>query len=396
MIGTSPSGTRSRAKLSDLEAGAHLVGNASLISTEMRSFDRMKIINQDLTIYTSRLLSIGLVLLATLASFQRITLAQGPSEAPVNIFFHGCLEKKFPNISRGGDGLTAFDPNSGRNFAWDKEKQAWIDIKTLECICPACSGKDDPKYAPVNIFFHGCLEGKFPNISRGGDGLTAFDPDSGRNFAWDKEKQAWIDIKTLECICPKCPSPSTAKPPPTPETSSVPEKTSPDEEYEKALELFGGGQYQRAPDEPVKNLYGVDTSLFYNVTPHVSIGGDFSFLFGSTSETIGTLKFDTTLHRQTYLFGPQFNFYPDDKVKIFVHPLFGVVHDTVKFDFGTTTTDSSASAFAMAFGGGMDIRVTPRVSFRVFEADYVPTHFGGEFQNNFRLSTGLVLRFGGK
>src|SRR6266404_6678452 len=204
MIGTSSSGTRSRAKLSDLEAGAHLVGNASLISTEMRSFDRMKIINQGLTIYTSRLLSIALVLLATLASFQRITLAQGPSEAPVNIFFHGCLEKKFPNISRGGDGLTAFDPNSGRNFAWDKEKQAWIDIKTLECICPACSGKDNPKYAPVNIFFHGCLEGKFPNISRGGDGLTAFDPDNGRNFAWDKEKQAWIDIKTLECICAAC------------------------------------------------------------------------------------------------------------------------------------------------------------------------------------------------
>src|SRR6266481_7451884 len=335
MIGTSSSGTRSRAKLSDLEAGAHLVGNASLISTEMRSFDRMKIINQGLTIYTSRLLSIALVLLATLASFQRITLAQGPSEAPVNIFFHGCLEKKFPNISRGGDGLTAFDP------------------------------------------------------------------DSGRNFAWDKEKQAWIDIKTLECICPKCPPPGTVKPPPatptpTPETTSLPPETSSGDEYAKAMEFFAGGQYQRAPDEPVKNLFGVDTSLFYNVTPHVSIGGDFSFLFGSTKETVGTSTLDTSLHRQTYLFGPQFNFYPDDKVKIFVHPLFGVVHDTVKFDFGTSTTDSSASAFAMAFGGGVDVRVTPRVSIRVFEADYVPTHFGGEFQNNFRLSTGLVLRFGGK
>ena len=191
------------------------------------------------------------------------------------------------------------------------------------------------------------------------------------------------------------PKPPPATPTPTPQEARTRDKNW-DYYYENAWELFGGYQYQRAPDEPAKNLYGLNASLFYNVAPHVSIGGDFSFLFGSTTETVGTTTFDTSLHRQTYLFGPQFNFYPDDKVKIFVHPLFGGVHDSIKTTFGTTTTDFSASAFAMAFGGGMDVRVTPRVSVRVFQADYLPTHFGGEFQNNFRLSTGLVLRMGGK
>jgi len=140
----------------------------------------------------------------------------------------------------------------------------------------------------------------------------------------------------------------------------------------------------------------VNASLFYNFTPHVGVGGDFSALFGSTTDTVGTIKFDISLHRQTYLFGPQFNFYPNDKVKIFVHPLFGGVHDTTKITIGTTTTSFSANAFAMAFGGGVDVNLNNHFAIRPIQFDYVPTHFGGAWQSNYRISTGLVIRFGGK
>ena len=345
----------------------------------------MKLRPRNSAAVVAKVISIRLVLFACLFLLAGQAIAQIPN-TPVSSrgSLYLCLKRKFPELSLSGDGATAFDPESKRNFAWDEDKQAWIDTKTLESICRRSRG---------DLYF--CLISKFPELSLSGDGSTAFDPVSKQNFAWDSNKQAWIYTKTLECVCPKCPPPGTVKPPPTPQTSSLPEKTSSDEEYAKALEFFGGGQYQRAPDEPVKNLYGFNASLFYNVTPNVGIGGDFSFLFGSTSETVGTVKFDTSLHRQTYLFGPQFNFYPDDNVKIFVHPLFGGVHDSIKTTIGTTTTDFSANAFAMAFGGGLDVRVTPRVSFRVFQADYLGTHFGGNFQNNFRLSTGLVLRLGG-
>jgi hypothetical protein len=77
---------------------------------------------------------------------------------------------------------------------------------------------ENPKTALVNVFFHCCLEVKFPNVERSPGKLKAFDPNSGRNFAWDTGKQAWIDTKTLECICPKCPPSGTAQQP-TPSTT---------------------------------------------------------------------------------------------------------------------------------------------------------------------------------
>jgi opacity protein-like surface antigen len=159
------------------------------------------------------------------------------------------------------------------------------------------------------------------------------------------------------------------------------------------FELFGGLTYMRAPDESAKNLVGFNGSLFYDFTPHVAVGADFMGAFGDFTGTAGSLKFDTSLHRFTYVFGPQFNFHPNDKVKVFVHPLFGGVHDTTKTTFGTMSVSSSANAFAMQLGGGVDVRVTPHVSVRIVQADYLPTHFGGNWQNNFRISTGVVIRF---
>lgn len=36
----------------------------------------------------------------------------------------------------GSDHTRAFDPKTGRNFVYDKEKKAWTDTKTGESICP--------------------------------------------------------------------------------------------------------------------------------------------------------------------------------------------------------------------------------------------------------------------
>ena len=69
-----------------------------------------------------------------------------------------------------------------------------------------------------------CLRGKFPGMEREiGDHTRAFDPQSGRNFAY--ENGAWIDVKTGECMCPKCP-PTAAQTTPTP-TPAAAETTTP-------------------------------------------------------------------------------------------------------------------------------------------------------------------------
>src|SRR5207237_7677971 len=56
-------------------------------------------------------------------------------------FFACCLQKKWPDVHYDKQSGYAFVPETGRNLAWDKEKQAWIDTKTLECICPKCEPK---------------------------------------------------------------------------------------------------------------------------------------------------------------------------------------------------------------------------------------------------------------
>jgi len=60
----------------------------------------------------------------------------------------------------------------------------------------------------------------------------------------------------------------------------------------------------------------------------------------------------------------------------------------------------SSNAFAMAFGGGVDIPVGHAVSIRPAEIDYLLTNFSNRFnnsnQNNFRYSAGINFSLGSK
>ena len=110
----------------------------------------------------------------------------------------------------------------------------------------------------------------------------------------------------------------------------------------------------------------------------------------------------------TYMFGPQI------KVRAhglhpFAHVLFGAAHANVYANaykaicqpvVGACATKTSPAddAFAMAFGGGVDIPLNHTISFRPAEIDYLLTRFTNPFansnQNNFRYSAGLVFSFG--
>jgi hypothetical protein len=108
--------------------------------------------------------------------------------------------------------------------------------------------------------------------------------------------------ETLECICPTC--------------GGQPAEKKVIEKKKEVCDIEFGYDYLRAPDESAKNLNGFGGSLFCNVRPWIAFGGDFDLLFGSITDTLGTTKIDVSLHRQTYLFGPQFNFYPNEKVRV--------------------------------------------------------------------------------
>jgi len=76
------------------------------------------------------------------------------------------------------------------------------------------------------------------------------------------------------------------------------------------------------------------------------------------------------------------------KATPFVHALFGAAHLSAS---GSGFSDSQNS-FATAPGGGIDYLFTHGIGWRV-QADLLHTRFFTKTQNDFRFSTGLVLRF---
>ena len=63
-----------------------------------------------------------------------------------------------------------------------------------------------------------------------------------------------------------------------------------------------------------------------------------------------------------------------------------------RFRFTQTANLGVNTALGFIVGGGVDIRLVPRASWRV-EGDYVGTHFQSSIQSNYSAGTGLVFYF---
>lgn len=143
------------------------------------------------------------------------------------------------------------------------------------------------------------------------------------------------------------------------------------QEASDKVELFGGYSYLRANGGNGANLNGWELSGQYKVANWLGTVADIDGHYGDGG----------SLH--TFLFGPQVSW--PARVSPFAHVLIGGAHISSN-GFGQTS-------FAMAIGGGIDTRLVHGVYWRVIEGDYLPTHFGDTWQNNARLSTGIVFRF---
>jgi opacity protein-like surface antigen len=154
-----------------------------------------------------------------------------------------------------------------------------------------------------------------------------------------------------------------------------------------SFEICPVGVFPPCPNEPGivnehPNMNGWEFSGTYNFHSWLGATADFSGYYGTVQRS--------SIHYQTYLFGPQVHF--PGPVSPFAHVLFGVAHDRIATDNGSALS-GSASAFALALGAGIDIKVVPLVSFRPIQIDYLVTRFGSSTQNQPRVSAGLVLHF---
>jgi opacity protein-like surface antigen len=164
--------------------------------------------------------------------------------------------------------------------------------------------------------------------------------------------------------------------------------------------FFGYSYYNSKLAVDRASLNGWEGSLEGKVFPHVGIVADFSGHYGSQDFPIcpvvpvggGCATTSASTHELNVMFGPRVSF-SVGRWTPFGQGLFGVAHISSN-GFGSDTS------FAMTLGGGLDYRIVKPVAWR-FQLDYMRTQLtlaaygfsNGLAQNNFRFSTGIVLRF---
>ncbi len=95
------------------------------------------------------------------------------------------------------------------------------------------------------------------------------------------------------------------------------------------------------------------------------------------------------------LFGPEATYRALKRFDIYGHYLIGVAYG--RDNQVPVIPTATYTTWAYALGGGLDIKLGQRVSFRPIGFDWVTTHFpvnAPEAQDNWRLTTGFVFHFG--
>jgi len=194
----------------------------------------------------------------------------------------------------------------------------------------------------------------------------------------------------------------------------------------RRVEFFGGYQFHNISTGLGEVNDAIGEDIFDNrITAH----GFNASLTGNVSKMIG-IKFDYSTTGRALL--PDFSDQTDLKLRVnqylggiqiknnevdgprfkpFAHILAGVANERIRCTQGcdlkinplegtsSTGISESTSSFAMVFGGGIDVRVHPRVDIRVIQLDYNPIFYGGvenldlssRTQNNFRIGFGIVI-----
>jgi outer membrane protein OmpA-like peptidoglycan-associated protein/opacity protein-like surface antigen len=185
--------------------------------------------------------------------------------------------------------------------------------------------------------------------------------------------------------------------------------------YTPRTEVFMGYSYLRAvPTLAAGNrlvwLNGGSTSIAFNFNRYFGLVGD----FGGFNETRLLLEGGNPPSAQgpyqavdagtvfTYLAGPRLSYRKNDRITPFAQVLFGGIRASEE-----TLCPSCApslpveNSFAMTAGGGLDINVRRHLAIRILQAEYLMTRFDNlttgtsATQNDMRLSSGIVFRYGG-
>ncbi|MGQ9898047.1 MAG: hypothetical protein ACUVR8_10895 [Acidobacteriota bacterium] len=159
-------------------------------------------------------------------------------------------------------------------------------------------------------------------------------------------------------------------------------------------EFFAGFSYARLNDlTPVRvsqDAYGLNLQGVYNVNSVFGLVGDFG------------AHYENATNLYTFMAGPRVNL-RGDRVTPFAHVLLGGARASrVPISGSTPLRFGGGGGFAMALGGGLDVKVSDTVSLRPIQGEYLFTKIGGsgsvlrDTQSHLRLAFGVNFTFGKK
>ena len=157
--------------------------------------------------------------------------------------------------------------------------------------------------------------------------------------------------------------------------SGVPALAQQVSEYPRG-EFYGGFTYARI-DLIEINAYGWHAGFSGNFHRNVGIVGDISGLYRSIA--------GISIQDYTFMAGPRF-YARYDKATPFFHVLVGGNH--------ISGGGASSSDFAWGVGGGVDANINKSWAWRVVQADYIQVRASDATLHNWRVSTGIVAKWG--
>jgi len=169
-----------------------------------------------------------------------------------------------------------------------------------------------------------------------------------------------------------------------------------------SFEVYGGVSWLHIDTMKIPgvktNYMGWDSEAQYNLNKFIGITADIGGNYGRLAPNT------PTVHDYNFAFGPTFSFRTEHSV-IYAHTLFGANTDNILTRTGSNT--SSDTAFAMLWGGGLDLKIKSTFSLRLGELDWLYTRHDlsgitvdgvnlTNHQNNLRYTGGIVINFGGR
>ena len=193
------------------------------------------------------------------------------------------------------------------------------------------------------------------------------------------------------------------------------------QEVPKADLFFGYSflRYNSAQTIPAFTANGGIGTFAWNFNDHIAMEAE---LGGYHNGNVNGFQFDSTSF--SYLFGPRFSLGRHKTFDPYIHTLFGgqnfstsIAQSSILIVNPLSTTklsngryQTSTNAFAMAAGGGIDVKLSRRFILRPVQVDYYLSRLEAPSvteppgtapprarnQNNFRYAAGIAFNFGGE